>query len=45
MQEFVEEWRVMKEVDKVKEEELGELVGVLSRWAGVSGESLDDMFA
>ena len=45
VQEFVEEWRVMKEVDRVKEEELGELVGVLSRWAGVGGENLDDMFS
>lgn len=35
----------MKEVDKGMEDELGELVSVLSRWAGVGGESLDDMFA
>jgi hypothetical protein len=30
--EFVEEWRVMKEVDKGQEAELSELVDVLGSW-------------
>lgn len=37
VEEFVEEWRVMKEVDKGQEAELSDLVDVLGSWGGASG--------
>lgn len=38
---FVEEWRVMKEVDQGEEKELSELSDVLAAWAGTSGTDTD----
>ncbi|KAM0792223.1 hypothetical protein ACM66B_004919 [Microbotryomycetes sp. NB124-2] len=37
--EFVDEWRVMKEVDKGQEAELSDLVDVLGSWGATSGVS------
>lgn len=34
VEEWVGEWRVMKEVDQKEEEELSDLVGVLGSWGG-----------
>lgn len=39
--EFVGEWRVMKEVDKGQEEELSELVDVLGSWGGAGGGDVE----
>ena len=41
--EFVEEWRVMKEVDKGQEAELSDLVDVLGSWGATSGLGGNDV--
>lgn len=39
--EFVAEWRTMKEVDKGQEAELSDLVDVLGSWGSAGGLDVD----
>lgn len=41
--QFVDEWKVMKEVDKAQADELSELSDVLGSWGGASGGADVDM--
>lgn len=43
VEEFVEEWRVMKEVDKGQEAELSDLVDVLGSWGATGGLGGNDV--
>lgn len=43
VEEFAEEWRVMKEVDKGQEAELSDLVDVLGSWGATGGLSGNDV--
>lgn len=43
VEEFVEEWRVMKEVDKGQEAELSDLVDVLGSWGATGGLGAKDV--
>ncbi|GAA6026959.1 hypothetical protein JCM8097_005996 [Rhodosporidiobolus ruineniae] len=40
VEEFVAEWKTMKEVDKGQEAELSDLVDVLGSWGGSGGDSM-----